>query len=73
MSRLNLFLYRFEGYLKFLEYITGLDDVWVVPINAGLEYRKNPKTNDELKAGALDAFNCDNFPVADCFSSTNCP
>ena len=56
-----------------MEYITGLDDVWVVPINAGLEYRKNPKTNDELKAGALDAFNCDNFPVADCFSPTNCP
>jgi hypothetical protein len=34
--------------MKFLDYITTLPDVWIVPISAGIEYRKNPKTNDEL-------------------------
>jgi hypothetical protein len=55
-----------------LDYITSLDDVWIVPINAGLEYRKNPKTNEELKNGDLDAFNCDAFPPEDCFNAISC-
>jgi len=64
--------YRFAGYQKFLDEITALDDVWIVPINAGLEYRKNPKTNAELTSGALEAFNCDSFPAEDCFSPAVC-
>jgi hypothetical protein len=64
--------YRFSGYKKFLTEITAKDDVWIVPVSAGLEYRKNPLTNAQLKAGELDAFNCDSFPQEDCFAPTTC-
>ena len=40
--------YRYEGYKKFLDGITQLDDVWIVPIQAGIAYRKAPLTNDEI-------------------------
>ena len=55
--------YRYEGYKMFIEEITELPDVWVVPIHAGLEYRKNPVTNEELLNGTLPEFHCDNFPT----------
>lgn len=61
--------WRFEGYLKFLEYITSKDDVWVVPVSAGIEYRKNPVTNADLMNGTSslsDAFGCTNFPSTSC-------
>jgi len=62
--------WRFQGYKQFLEHITTFDDVWVVPINAGREYRKAPVTNDELKNGALSQFfGCSNFPAEDCIST----
>jgi len=55
--------YRFEGYKTFLDYITTMDDVWVVPIHAGLQYRRTPVTNAELLNGSLPIFHCDNFPT----------
>ena len=58
--------YRYEGYQNFLANITALDDVWVVPVHAGLEYRKNPMTNDQLINNELPAFNCDAFPQIAC-------
>ena len=36
--------WRYEGYKMFIDEITKLDDVWIVPIQAGLDYRKNPVT-----------------------------
>ena len=58
--------YRYEGYQDFLAEITSYDDVWIVPVHAGLEYRKNPMTNDELIANGLPAFNCDSYPQITC-------
>ena len=55
--------YRYEGYKKFLDDITQLDDVWIVPIQAGIAYRKAPLTNDEILGGGLPEFHCDNFPI----------
>ena len=55
--------WRYIGYKMFLEEITQLDDVWIVPIKAGLEYRKSPVTNEELLNGTLPAFGCNNFPT----------
>jgi len=63
---------RYQGYKKFLAEITTLDDVWVVPVSAGIEYRKDPKTNDQLKNGELPAFNCDKFPDPDCLNYQSC-
>ena len=55
--------WRYEGYKMFIDEITTLDDVWIVPIQSGLDYRKNPVTNAELLNGTLDSFHCDNFPT----------
>jgi len=55
--------YRYEGYKMFMEEITQLDDVWIVPISAGLDYTRNPVTNAELLNGTLPSFHCDNFPT----------
>ena len=55
--------YRYEGYKKFLDDITQLDDVWIVPIQAGIAYRKAPLTNDEILGGGIPEFHCDNFPI----------
>ena len=55
--------YRYEGYKMFLADITKLDDVWIVPIHAGLMYRKTPKTNKEILNGVLPEFHCDNLPT----------
>jgi len=52
--------------------ITSYDDVWVVPISAGIEYMKDPKTNQQLIDGELPAFGCKNFPAPDCISPQNC-
>ena len=55
--------YRYEGYKMFMEEITKLGDVWIVPISAGLDYTRNPVTNAELLNGTLPSFHCDNFPT----------
>ena len=55
--------YRYEGYKMFIEEITKKSDVWIVPIHAGLAYRKNPVTNQELLNGTLPEIHCDNFPT----------
>ena len=66
------FINRYQGYKKFLKEITDLEDVWVVPVSAGIEYMKDPKTNQQLIDGELPAFGCKNFPPEDCISPQNC-
>ena len=59
--------FRYEGYKMFLEDISSKDDVWIVPITVGIEYRKNPVSNDELMNGTLsDYFGCLNYPPENC-------
>jgi hypothetical protein len=68
-------IFRYQGYKKFLGEITNqakYGDVWIVPISAGIEYMKDPKTNDQLKRGELPAFGCDSLPAPDCISPQNC-
>ena len=66
--------YRYEGYKKFLDDITQLDDVWIVPIQAGIAYRKAPLTNGEILGGRLPEFHCDNFPIpSEPCRPTSCP
>ena len=64
--------YRYEGYKRFITDITALDDVWIVPVWAGLQYRMNPVTNEELKNGTLPAFGCNNFPPKNCHPENTC-
>jgi len=40
--------WHFEGYSMFLKEISTYDDVWIVPVKDGLEYMKNPVSNEEL-------------------------
>ena len=65
--------YRYDGYKMFLEEITTYDDVWIVPIWAGLQYRMNPVTNAELINGTLPAFHCDSFPAPGPCRPKSCP
>ena len=59
--------WRYQGYKMFVEEITKLSDVWIVPVISGIEYMKNPVTQEELLAGGLDEyFGCSNFPDEDC-------
>jgi len=63
--------WRYQGYKNFLNYITQLDDVWIVPISAGREYRKAPVSNKMLIHGALkEFFGCKNFPPEDCIPTS---
>ena len=50
--------------LMFLEYVTSnFEDVWIITTRAGIEYRRYPVTNEELKDGALNNFfGCDALP-----------
>ena len=67
-------MFRYEGYKLFLEEILSLKDknVWIVPVAAGIEYRKNPMTNADLTAKKFAPFNCDSFPAEDCPSPSVC-
>jgi len=56
----------------FLEDILKNDDVWVLPVNTGIEYVKNPKTNQQLLNGDHPSFTCDLPAEIDCSFSTNC-
>jgi len=40
--------WHFEGYKMFLDEISSYDDVWIVPVQNGIEYMKNPLTQEEL-------------------------
>jgi len=44
--------WHYEGYKAFLEEITKMDDVWIVPISEGIDYYANfaGKTNEEILA-----------------------
>ena len=64
--------HHYDAYVEFLDFALSHDDVWIVPIHAGLEYAKNPVTNEELVTGTLPAFNCDDFPDNQCERSSNC-
>lgn len=64
--------FRYQGYKLFLEEILKRKDVWVVPVDAGIEYRKNPMSNADLTANMFEPFNCDSFPAEDCFSPSVC-
>jgi len=42
--------WHFEGYKMFIQEISSYDDVWIVPVKAGLDYMKNPLSNEQLIA-----------------------
>ena len=47
----------------FLDEITKLPDVWIVPIRDGIEYFQNGTlTNQQLMDNAFDQFNCSPDP-----------
>ena len=68
----NPVMFRYEGYKLFLEEILLKDNVWIVPVAAGIEYRKNPVTNQDLIDKKFEPFNCDSFPAEDCPSPSVC-
>ena len=57
----------------FIEEITKLPDVWVVPVRNAIEYKKAPVTNGDLLEGALgEFFGCSEFPQNDCIVAEDC-
>jgi len=42
--------WHFEGYKMFVQEISSYDDVWIVPVKAGLDYMRNPLSNEQLIA-----------------------
>lgn len=42
--------WHFEGYKMFIQEISSYNDVWIVPVKAGLDYMKNPLSNEQLIA-----------------------
>ncbi len=66
--------WHIEGITMFMDYVAGsFDDVWFVTPTGGIEYRRNPVTNEDLKRGALEEwFGCDSLPLdLDCVK-TDC-
>ena len=50
--------------------MSNYDDVWVVPVRAGIEYMKNPVPKDELDF--YEPFGCFDLPEYTCFSPRDC-
>ena len=50
--------------------MNNYDDVWVVPIRAGIEYMKDPAAKDDLDF--FEPFGCADLPDFTCFSPRNC-
>jgi len=56
--------WHFEGYMDFLKEITQMNDVWIVPINEGIDYvsNYNNATNADILAMGDDSpFSCSKF------------
>ena len=52
------------------EMMTNYDDVWVVPVRAGIEYMKNPVEKGDLDF--FEPFGCFDLPEFTCFSPRDC-
>ncbi|XP_046449601.1 chitin deacetylase 8-like isoform X3 [Daphnia pulex] len=46
-----------EGFVKFLDYLTSLDYVYIVPVSKGIEWIRNPMTLEKMKVN--NPFSCD--------------
>ena len=52
------------------EMMSNYDDVWIVPVRAGIEFMKNPVPKDELDF--FEPFGCYDLPEFTCFSPRDC-
>ena len=50
--------------------MNNYEDVWIVPVRAGIEYMKNPVPKDELDF--FEPFGCFDLPEYTCFSPRDC-
>lgn len=70
--------WHYDGYLRFLEEIADNDnypDVWILPIRAGIDYRKDPKSNDDIINNGYAPFDAtceENWPAYNCDSPVSC-
>ena len=70
--------WHYEGYLMFLDEIADNDkypDVWILPVRAGIEYMKDPKSNDDIINNGYAPFDAtceENWPAYDCDSPVSC-
>ncbi len=62
--------WRFEGIRRFIEEISSYDDVWIVPVKKGIEYMKEPFSNEDLIFE--DVFGCFDLPSMTCVSPRDC-
>ena len=65
--------WHLDGFITFIQHITSnYDDVWFVTVQAGLDYRMRPVSNDDLLDGALwdNGFGCDPVEVRECADVT---
>ena len=49
----KIFLMTSEGEILLLQEISSYDDVWIVPVKAGLDYMENPLSNEQLIAAGF--------------------
>ena len=60
----------FSYFSRFIEAILENDDVFIVPIKAGIEYMRNPVPLSEINTFA--PFQCDNRPDDTCIQPQSC-
>jgi len=63
--------FHYDGYKMFVEYLSTLDDVWIVPVRDGIAYAKEPVNITELTTqGKNSVLGCaeyeDQFYARDC-------
>lgn len=61
---------HYEGYKRFVGAILENDDVYIVPVRAGIEYMRNPVPMDQIDTFA--PFQCDNLPDDTCIQPQSC-
>lgn len=67
--------WHLEGYIQFLKTITNKNkyqDVWIVPVSAGIEYMKNPVPKQQLKYFKPFLYDEKNFPKFQCYTEKVC-
>ena len=50
--------------------MNNYEDVWIVPVKAGIEYMRNPVPKDELEF--FEPFGCFELPVYTCINTRDC-
>merc|ERR1712179_511863 len=58
---------RKEAYMEFLEYLQGIEDVWIVSLSTLVEWMKDPQYQEDMIIGGWEPASCNNdLPDTNC-------